>query len=201
MESFARANTPKAKHHADKDARSVVSGPASVITSGQARHASSPDCKCHRHCGRIEHSGSTKGSLPAAARFSCSPITRSTIPHLPSVHCTQPARLHVLLNRNRFSGERPCRATSTKASSITMRSFENATEPSASTIPIRLAPASHPQLGQRIVESAINIPPYAAVFARSAAVAFVTDRLLLAADANSSALSSSPPFHRIGRYK
>ena len=127
----------------------------SVITSGQARHAASPDCKCHRHCGRMEHSGGTNGPFGAAVRLSRSPMMRSTMPHLPFAHWTHAARLQVLLNRNRFSGERPWRATSTKVASITIRSFENATEPSAKTIPIRLAPASHPQLGQRIADSAM----------------------------------------------
>lgn len=182
--------------------------PASVITSGQARHASSPACKCQRHCGRIEHSGSTNGSLRALARPSCSLTTRSTMPHLPSVHWTHPPRLQVLLNRNRFSGERPCRATSTKAASTTMRSFENATEPSPRTIPIKLAPASHDQLGQRIVEfavvesvkdeSAINVSPYAALPDLFSGL-FVTEKLLSTAFAASTALSSSPPYQLCGR--
>ena len=96
--------------YAAKTAELVISAPVSVITSGQARHAVSPACKCHRHCGRMEHSGSTKGSsLGAAVRSSCSSMMRSTMPHLPSVHWTQAARVQVLLKRNRFSGERPCR--------------------------------------------------------------------------------------------
>jgi len=131
----------------------VISAPVSVMTSGQALHAASPDCKCHRHCGRIGHSGSTKFSAGALTTSGCSSRMRSTIPHFPSVHWMHAARLHVLLNRNRFSGDRPWRATFTNASLITMRSFENATDPSASTIPIRLAPASHSQLGHRIVDS------------------------------------------------
>jgi hypothetical protein len=64
----------------------------------------------------------------------------------------------VLLNRNLFSGERPFRAASTKAASITIRSFENATVPSGKTIPIRLAPASHFQLGQRIADCDMSGP-------------------------------------------
>ncbi len=156
MGAFALIWTHAQIRHAGKAEESVLPALPSVITSGHARHASSPDCKCHRHCGRIEHSGSTNASLVAACS-ACSLITRSTMPHLPSVHWPHPPRLQVLLNRNRFSGERPCRATSTKAASITMRSFENATEPSARTIPIRLAPASHDQLGQRIGESAISV--------------------------------------------
>lgn len=136
--------------YAAESTDTLASALASVITSGQAPHAASPDCKCHRQCGRMEHSGSTNGRCGAAVRPACSLMMRSTMPHLPSAHWTHAACLQVLLNRNRFSGERPWRATSTKEASTTMRSFENATEPSARTIPIRLAPASHPQLGQRI---------------------------------------------------
>jgi len=125
----------------------------SVITSGQARHAASPDCKCHRHCGRMEHSGSATGAFGSAVRASCSLMIASTMPHLLSAHWTHAPRLQVLLNRNLFSGERPWRATSTKAGSTTIRSLENATLPSGKMIPIRLAPASHRQLGQRIAGS------------------------------------------------
>jgi hypothetical protein len=108
-----------AMDHAATDAV-ATSEPVSVITSGHARHAISPDCRCHRHCGRMEHSGSTNGSLvdpactgPACSR--CSATMWSTIPHRFSVHWMHAARLQVLLKRNRFSGDRPCRATSTKA--------------------------------------------------------------------------------------
>ena len=131
----------------------ALSALRSVITSGQARHAASPDCRCHRQCRRMEHSGSAKGSSRPAVRSACSRMMTLAMPHLPSVHWTHAARLQVLVNRNLFSGERPWRASSTKAASITIRSFENATVPSAKTIPIRLAPASHFQLGQRIADS------------------------------------------------
>ncbi len=102
-----RKGGPSAIGHAAKTAGVVISAPVSVITSGQARHAASPDCKCHRHCGRMEHSGSTKDSFAAVARSGCSLMMRSTMPHLPSVHWIHAARLQVLLKRNRFSGERP----------------------------------------------------------------------------------------------
>ena len=83
MGAFALIWTHTQIRHADKAEESVVSALPSVITSGHARQASSPDCKCHRHCGRIEHSGSTKASLAAVACSACSLITRSTMPHLP----------------------------------------------------------------------------------------------------------------------
>src|ERR1019366_2967678 len=143
-----------------QQACAAFSGRISVMTSGHAWQALSPDCKCQRHCGRILHSGSTKELTGPAKELSCSLNTRSMMLHLLSAHWTQAARLHVLLKRNRFSGERPWRAVSTKDASIMMRSFENATEPSAKTIPMTLAPASHPQLGQRIAVSDMFTPEF-----------------------------------------
>jgi hypothetical protein len=107
----------------------------------------------------MAHSGSTEGAFGSIAP-SCSLTIASAMPHRSPSHWMHAARLQVLLNRNLFSGVRPRSATSTKAASITILSFEKATVPLGKTIPITLAPDSHRQLGQTIADSDIKVPAF-----------------------------------------
>lgn len=69
-------------------------------------------------------------------------------PHRPLPHCWQPLLTQVSAKRNRFSGERPSRASLTKKSSTCRRCSRKATAPSACTTPRSIAPVAHLELGQ-----------------------------------------------------
>lgn len=128
-------------------ARYVSCSRRSVMTSGQTAHASAPLCENQRHCSRIEQRGS---ATPFCSVLGTILSTASITPQRVPVHCPQALLKHEPANRNRFSGERPLFASSTKVSSMTMSSSARQTVPSPCTRPKRMAPGRHGALGQRI---------------------------------------------------
>jgi hypothetical protein len=63
------------------------SGPRSVTTNGQTRHARRPTCANHRQRGRMVHLGSALADVSMAPASCAAGRTRSITPHRSPVHC------------------------------------------------------------------------------------------------------------------
>src|SRR5262249_11989430 len=98
----------------------------SVTTNRQTEHAETPAWLNQRQVALIEHFGSDSVALMGSKR-----ITVSITPHRFPVHCVHLASTHRLLNRNRFSGERPSEAILTNSFSIATRPGRYAVVPSS----------------------------------------------------------------------